>query len=335
MSSQLSKRGFIGAAVGAAFAASSRQVRAAEFNFKLATDLPATDPMNVRFVTALQAIERETDGRLQIRLFPGGQLGSITEELSQVRSGAIEMYCCGYGNQMPIAPLAGINSLAFAWDSYDRIWPAMDGELGAFLATEVAKTGVIQHISKPFDVGFRQVTSGSRPIREPGDLKGFKIRVPPAPILATLFTAFGASPTSLSFGELYPALQTGLVDGSDNPLWTLNSMRIQEVQKHITITNHSWDAFVPIANRRAWARLPADIQQIVVWHFNEAALAQRQDIAKSEEGAASSLSSSGVTIHRPPADLFRDALKKTNYYESWREKIGPEGWGVLERTAGV
>ena len=101
----------------------------------------------------------------------------------------------------------------------------MDGELGKFLAAEVAKTGAIQHVSKAFDVGFRQITSGSKAIAVPTDLKGFKIRVPPAPILATLFTALGAAPVNLSFGELYPALQTGLVEGSDNPLWVLSAMR--------------------------------------------------------------------------------------------------------------
>lgn len=331
-----SRRLFVTGSTATVFAGLSvGRVRGAEFSYKLATDLPPGDPMNVHFTAAIRAIEQESNGRLQIRLFPSSQLGTITEELNQVRSGALEFYCCGYGNQMPVAPLAGINSLAFAWTDYDKIWPAMDGELGAFLAAEVAKVGTIQHIGRAFNVGFRQITSGSRVIREPDDLKGFKIRVPPAPILASLFTALGASPTSLSFGELYPALQTGLVDGSDNPLWTLNQMRIQEVQKNITITNHSWDAFIPVANRRAWSRLPDGLKEIVVQHFSEAALGQREDIAKAEANAERALTGNGVTIHRPKPGVFREALAKTDYYESWREKIGPEGWAVLQKTAGV
>lgn len=331
-----SRRLFVAGSAATVFTGLSvGRLRAAEFTYKLATDLAPDDPMNVRFGAAIRAIEQDTGGRLQIRLFPSSQLGTITEELNQVRNGALELYCCGYGNQMPIAPLAGINSLAFAWSDYDKIWPAMDGELGAFLAAEVAKVGTIQHIGRAFNVGFRQITSGSRVIREPGDLKGFKIRVPPAPILSSLFSALGASPTSLSFGELYPALQTGLVDGSDNPLWTLNSMRIHEVQKNITITNHSWDAFIPLANRRAWARLPDDVKEIVVKRFSEAALGQREDIAKAEATAEKALSGNGVAIHRPAPGLFREALGKTDYYKSWREKIGPQGWAVLEKTAGV
>ncbi|WP_332682478.1 TRAP transporter substrate-binding protein [Bosea sp. (in: a-proteobacteria)] len=332
----ISRRQFLAGGSATVFAGlSAGRVRAAEFTYKLANDLPPDDPMNVRFTAALRAIEQDSNGRMQIRLFPSSQLGTITEELNQVRNGALEFYCCGYGNQMPVAPLAGINSLAFAWTDYDKIWPAMDGELGAFLAAEVAKVGTIQHIGKAFNVGFRQITSGSRVIREPGDLKGFKIRVPPAPILASLFSALGASPTSLSFGELYPALQTGLVDGSDNPLWTLNSMRIHEVQKNITITNHSWDAFIPVANRRAWNRLPADIREIVAKRFAEAALGQREDIAKAEANAEKALSGNGVAIHRPTPGLFREALGKTAYYKDWREKIGPQGWAVLQKTAGV
>lgn len=333
---QLSRRGFVAAAGATVFAGLSvGRARAAEFNYKLATDLPPTDPMNVRFTAALEAIERDTGGRLSIRLFPSSQLGGISEELNQVRSGALEFYCCGYGNQIPVAPLAGINSLAFAWSSYDRVWPAMDGELGAFLAAEVAKTGTIQHISKPFDVGFRQITSASKPIQSPDDLRGFKIRVPPAPILATLFTALGASPTNLSFGELYPALQTGLVDGSDNPLWVLNAMRIHEVQKHITISNHSWDAFVPVANSKAWARLPSNIQEVVVKHFNAAALGQRADVATLEANAEKALKSNNVTIYRPNDGLFRAALAKTDYYTTWRSKIGDAGWTALQKATGL
>lgn len=333
---RISRRGFIAGSTATIFAGLSvGRAVGAEFTYKLATDMPLSDPMNVRFTAAIEGIARDTDGRLAIRLFPNSQLGTISEELDQVRSGALEFYCCGYGNQMPIVPLAGINSLAFAWSGYDRIWPAMDGELGAFLAAEVAKTGTILHIAKPMNVGFRQITSGSRPILEPADLKGMKIRVPPAPILATLFTSLGASPTSLSYGELYPALQTGLVDGSDNPLWTLNAMRVYEVQHHVTITNHSWDAFVPVANRRAWSRLPADVQDIVARRFTEAALGQREDIAKEEADAERSLTAHGIAIHRPAEGLFKDALSRTDYYPTWREKIGPAGWAVLQKTAGV
>jgi tripartite ATP-independent transporter DctP family solute receptor len=332
----MTRRGLIAASsAGVLAGVSGRQAKAAEFNYKLASDMPPTDPMNLRFATAVKEIERESGGRLVIRVFPSGQLGTISEELNQVRSGALEFYCCGYGNQIPVAPLAGINSLAFAWSGYDKVWPAMDGELGAFLAAEVAKTGTIQHVSKAFDVGFRQTTSGHKVIEFPADMKGFKVRVPPAPMLATLFTALGASPVNLSYGELYQALQTGLVEGSDNPLWVLSAMRVYEVQKHVSMTNHSWDAFVTVANSRAWARLPAELQQIATKHFNEAAVGQREDVAKLEAEAATKLEASGMTIHRPPPGLFRSALMQTDYYTTWRDKIGPEAWAVLQRATGL
>ncbi len=330
----ITRRGFV-VAGAAGLLPLPHPASAAPFTYKLATDLPPSDPMNLRFGEAIKAIEQETSGGLHIRLFPSSQLGTISEELNQVRSGAIEFYCCGYGNQIPVAPLAGINSLAFAWTGYDRVWPAMDGPLGAFLAAEVAKTGTIQHVGKAFDVGFRQITSGSKTIATSADLQGFKIRVPPAPILATLFNELGASPVNLSFNELYPALQTGLAEGSDNPLWTLAAMRIWEVQKHVTITNHSWDAFVTVANTRAWQRLSPDIQQIVRRHFSQAALAQRTDTAKQEQEAEAKLIANGMMIHRPDPDLFRDALVKTEYYSMWRQRIGPEGWAALQHSGAL
>ena len=335
MQSATKRRSFIAGSLGMLAASGARPARAAEFNFKLANDLPPSDPMNVRLTAAIKEIDRESGGRLSIRLFPSSQLGAISEELNQVRSGALELYCCGYGNQIPVAPLAGINSLAFAWTDYDRIWAAMDGELGAFLAAEVAKSGTIQHVSKPFDVGFRQTTSGRKPINSPDDLKGFKIRVPPAPILASLFTALNASPVNLSLGEVYPALQTGLVEGSDNPFWVLAAMRIYEVQKYITMTNHSWDGYVMVANSRAWARLPPDLQKIASARFREAAVAQRVDVLKLESDAQAKLEANGVSIIRPQPGLFREALHRTDYYTTWRQKIGPEGWDVLRRSGGL
>ena len=105
------------------------------------------------------------------------------------------------------------------------------------------------------------------------------------------------------------------------------------MQKHVTLTNHSWDAFVTVANSRAWARLPPDLQQIATKHFSEAAVGQREDVAKLETDAAVKLEANGITIHRPPDGLFREALAKTDYYPTWRDKIGPEGWAVAANAA--
>jgi TRAP-type C4-dicarboxylate transport system substrate-binding protein len=117
----------------------------------------------------------------------------------------------------------------------------MDGELGAFIrAASSARLG-IHSMDKIFDNGFRVITTSTKPINTPADLKGFKIRVPVSPQWTSLFKSFGASPTSINFSEVYSALQTKIVDGQENALQLIEIAKLYEVQKYVSITNHMWD----------------------------------------------------------------------------------------------
>ncbi len=171
-------------------------------------------------------------------------------------------------------------------------------------------------------------------IMDPKDMKGFKIRTPQSPYLVSLFAALGASPTPLPFPDLYSALQTGLVDGQDNPLDLVASFKFYEVQKYCTITNHSWDAWVPVANRRAWERLPEDLRNTVSRNFNKAAELQRKDSDLQHAAVQTELVKKGMQFHTPAPGLFRDALRRTDFYPQWKAKLGDEAWAALERSVG-
>ena len=163
---------------------------------------------------------------------------------------------------------------------------------------------------KMYDNGFRQMTSSTRPIEKPADLKGLPIRVPPSPLSTSLFKAFGAAPQSISFGEVYTALQTKLVEAQENPLSLVETAKFYEVQKYVSMTNHMWDGFWILANRASWGRLPKPMQDVVDKRFNEAALLEREDVAKLNDSIAGKLKAAGMTVHRAePADVPRRAQR--------------------------
>ena len=169
----------------------SRRASAAEFSYKLATGQDPTHPINLRAQQALDRIREATGGRLDIRLFPANQLGSDTDLLAQVRNGSVEFFNLRPRSWRPSCRPPGIINTGFAFKDYDEVWTAMDGGLGTYMRDEIAKTPILT-VSKVWDNGFRQMTSSTREIKTPADLKGFKIRVPPAPMLTSLFKALGA-----------------------------------------------------------------------------------------------------------------------------------------------
>lgn len=155
----------------------TRPASAAEFVYKFATGQDPTHPVNVRAQEAIQRILEATSGRLEIRLFPANQLGSDTELMTQVRSGGVEFFNQSSSILATLVPSAGLVNTGFAFTDYDSVWKAMDGDLGTYIRTQIAKTPIMA-VSKAWDNGFRQVTSSGREIRSPDDLKNFQIRVP-------------------------------------------------------------------------------------------------------------------------------------------------------------
>jgi tripartite ATP-independent transporter DctP family solute receptor len=184
------------------------------------------------------------------------------------------------------------------------------------------------------DNGFRQITTSTKPIVTPADLKGFKLRVPPSPMLTSLFQALGAGPAPINFNEVYSALQTKVVEGQENPLAIIATTRLYEVQKYCSMTSHVWDGYALLGNRRAFAKLSADIRDIVTREFDKSAMDQRADIAKLSVSLRETLTGKGLTFNDVDKAPFRDVLAKTTFYADWKAKYGAEAWGLLEQVSG-
>jgi tripartite ATP-independent transporter DctP family solute receptor len=305
----------IGTAALAAPALLTRPARAAEFNWKFATNQPASHPSNIRAQQAIDKIREESGGRVAITLFPNNQLGGDTDVFSQLRAGAIHLFLLSGLIVQTVVPEAGANGVGYAFKDYDTVWAAMDGDFGAHLRKKMESAGV-RAFPKIWDNGFRQMTSSRGPIRTPDDLKGFKIRIPVMPIESSLFESLGAAPTTINIKEAYSALQTKLVDGQENPLSIVQTWRFYEVQKYCSLTSHMWDGFWALANMRAWGRLPADLQQLVSRNIDAAGLEQRVDVRRLNE-------------------TLQAKLREAGFYSKWQQAFGPECWGLLEKYTGA
>lgn len=318
----------------AAFGILTRPGDAAEFSWRYANNNVPTHPMNIRAAEAIAKIKEQSGGRLDIQLFPNNQLGGDTDMLSQIRTGAIQMFNLSGLILATLVPLASINGIGFAFKDYGQVWPAMDGALGAHIRAAIEKAG-LHALDNCWDNGYRQITSSSHPIDTPADLKGFKIRVPVSPLWTSMFKAFGASPASINFSEVYSALQTKVVEGQENPLALINLGKFFEVQKYVSVTNHMWDGFWTLVNGPAWASLPKDLQQIVASNINAAAVKEREDVKQLNDSLRGELVKKGMVFNDTDATKFRGALRSAGFYSEWKAKYGAEAWGILEKQVGT
>ncbi len=307
--------------------------QAAPLKLKFGNDLPATHSLNVRLREAIDAIHADTNKAVEISLFPNNQLGSDSDMISQLRSGALELATMPGVVLSTLIPATSLTGVGFAFTSYDKVWSAMDGEIGEYVRRNIEKAGLVPFESL-WDNGFRQITSSSRPIKSPDDLKNFKIRVPVVPLWVSMFSALGAAPVSIPLNEAYSALQTRIAEGQENPLALIESAKFYEVQKFCSLTNHSWDGFWLLASGRIWRTVPQDIQQVMQKHFNAAALKQRGDIVQANKDYQKMLEGKGLTFNTVETDVFQNALRKTSFYKDAKAKFGDEPWALLQKYAG-
>ena len=330
----ITRRGLISASAALPMVAVlRRQAAAAEFTLRFANGQEPSHPVNVRAAEAIKRIADKTAGAVAIRQFPNAQLGADPDLLAQLRAGGVDLINMGSDVLTTLVPVEAILNLGYAFTSYDQVWKAMDGSLGSYLAQQIAGVGLRQ-IGRSWDNGFRQITTTPHPITDPASLRGFKIRVPPAPMLTSLFRGLGASPTPVNFNELYSALQTHLVDGEENALPIIATAKLYEVQKYLSLTNHSWSAYLILANTARMKRLPQKYQDIIVQEFDQSAIAERADIQHLGSTLAAELKGKGMTVNTTVPGPFRTILVQSGYYKEWRGRFGEKAWSSLESAVG-
>ena len=326
--------------IGAAPAAVSlfsipRYAHAAEITLRYGNNLPLSHPLNIRAKEAADRIAKETNGRVEMLIFPANQLGGDTDMLSQVRNGALTFFTPSALVIATLVPVAAINAVGFAFNDYDQVWAAMDGALGAHVRDAIANVRL--HALRE-DVGQRLPPDDDerQADREsPGRWTGLKIRVPVSPLSISMFKALGAAPASLQFSEVYTALQTKVVDAQENPLPIIQVAKLYEVQKYCALTTTSGTATGSSPTAAHWAGMPADVQEIVSRRHQRGrpeAARRHQDAQRTVQ---TDLQSKGLASTSAIPDSFRAKLRDAGFYKDWKQKFGPEAWGHLESVVGT
>lgn len=304
-----------------------------KISMKLGISLAQSHPTVVGLQAACADILKETNGQLAIEVFPNSQLGSDTDMISQVRSGAIDLMATAGGVFATLIPSAAVAVTPFVFPDLQTAFRAMDGDLGAHIHAGFTKVNLIA-VGKAWDHGYRQITMSTKPITSVQDLQGVKLRVPATPVLQQTFKALGASPTTIGIAESYTALQTKVVDGQENSLAIIEAQRFYEVQKYCSLTNHAWECFWIAANPRAWNAVPENLRRIATRVFEAQAVKTRATMEGLNKTLQDDLTKRGLVFNTVNPLPFRDALQKAGAYKEWKGKFGDETWALLEKYSG-
>ncbi|HJV80483.1 TRAP transporter substrate-binding protein [Noviherbaspirillum sp.] len=205
--------------------------------------------------------EERTHGRVKVDVYPNSALYKDKEEMEALQLGAVQV----------LAPLSSkltsmgvkefqVFDLPYIFDNLDEAHKITQGPVGRGMLNKLDRLGIAGLAF--WDNAFKETTA-NRPLRTPADFKGLKMRITPSKVIDAQMRALGANPQVLAFSEVYTALQTGTVDGEENPTSNIATQKFYEVQKYMTLTNHSFHNYVLVANKRFWDALPPDIRKIM------------------------------------------------------------------------
>ena len=277
----------------------------AQIKLKWAHVYEVTEPYHTEALWAASEIKKRTGGRYDIEVFPASQLGNENQLNKALGLGAIDIVYVGINFVAATYEPLGITGAPFMLRDFDH-WKAYRGSR---LFAELAKgyEDKTRHkITALTYYGQRHVTA-NKSIRKPEDMRGMKLRVPPAPLFLMFTKSVGADATPIAFSDVYTALQQGLVDGQENPLPTIMAKKFYEVQSHIVLTGHITESMVTVIGSHVWNKLAPDDQKVFAETLTEAAAKATESIEASERILADEFRKLGVTVVEPDREAFRKA----------------------------
>ncbi len=229
-------------------------------------------------INAAQAEER-TNGRVKVEVYPNSTLYKDKEEMEALQLGAVQMLAPSLAKFGPL----GVKEfeafdLPYIFDDYEQLHKVTEGPVGAGMLKQLESKGILGLAF--WDNGFK-VMSANKPLREPKDFRGLKMRIQSSKVLDAQMRALGANPQTMAFSEVYQALQTGVVDGTENPPSNLYTQKMFEVQPYVTMSNHGYLGYAVIVNKTFWNGLPPDIREALDGAMKDSTKFAN-DIAKQE-----------------------------------------------------
>jgi TRAP-type transport system periplasmic protein len=298
-------------------------------HYRLGANQPAASATARRLAEMAEAIVRDTGGEFSIAVFPESRLGPDPQMFADLRAGRLEFYLSGalLGG---VAPTSALPLMPFVFRDSAAVFTALDGALGDRIRGELAGSGLYA-FRRSWQNGFHHITTDVRPIETAADFEGLKIRTPGGDIAADFFRTLGAEAGMVPFSGMYDALEAKRFDGQSDPLGVVQSLRLYEVQRYLSLTAHWWTGFTLLANAEAWQALPAEIRAVVERHADAFALLQRADIETINAAGAAALARAGMVVNTADDGSLRTALG--DFYARWRTRFDRAAWSLLETAA--
>lgn len=287
------------------------------YKIKVGHEFTTESPRHKALVVYKAYLEKKSEGRIAVELFPAGILGKEAEMLESVKMGNIESYVGGPFD--PQTEKLNLILMPFFFEDQDALMRVAKSDVGAAIRKDAEKNNL--KLLAFGDAGSRQITNNKRVVKSPEDMKGLKIRTPGMESIIKCMEALGANPVSIPYADTYMALKTGVADGQENPLANIGDMKFYEVQKYMTYIDYQFHPEVMSMNLKFYNNLPTDLQQIVddgAWIFTEE---QNRLRTEMNDKYYKIIEDSGVQIYKPTQaekKAFMDACNPV--YDHFIEK---------------
>ena len=330
----MSARPILAAALVAALAfplpAAAQQPIVVKFSHVVAVDTPKGKAAE-RFK---QLAEERTKGRVKVEVYPNRSLFKDGEEMEALQLGSVQMLAPSLAKFGPLgAREFEVFDLPYMFDNYAELHKVTEGPVGAALFQKLEPKGIVGLAY--WDNGFK-LMSANKPIRVPADYKGLKMRIQSSKVLGDQFKALGAIPQVMAFSEVYQAMQTGVVDGSENTPSNIYTQRHYEVQKYIAETNHGYIGYAVIANKKFWDGLPADVRTTLEGAMRDATKYANEIAQKENDDALEAIRKSGKTEILKLKDDEKAQMRKALavVHKENESRIGRETIAAVQKATG-
>jgi len=321
----------LGACLAATVVAIGPAPAAAETVIKLGNVQPPNMIVQQGLQRFADLVAERSDGELTVEIFPASQLGTEQEILEGVQLGTVHMFEGSAGSAGRFLPALEAFAHPFLWRDLDHMLAVARGEIGAELSQQMVDEHGMRILDMGWLFGERHLTTASTPVRTPEDMQGLKIRVQPTTIYLEMIKAMGANPTPIDWKEVYLSLQTGVVDGQENPVGVIYSAKLFEVQDYLMLTGHITQNQVLIINDAFFQSLPPEQQEILQQAAIEAGDYQNGLVQEQAKQDLENLKAEGMTVVEPDIEAFREAT--ANIYQQFEAEWG-EGLFERMRNAG-
>ncbi len=311
------------------------EAQSGQYKIRLAHALTATlgNPPHATALKFAEIVNKDTNGRIKIEVYGGGVLGGERALSEQLTLGAIEMGILGVASAAAhLSEKVTTEELPYAWDSYDQILKAYNGDLGKLLKPIYTEKGkMISLVYLPF--GFRHITNNVRPIKQPADLAGLKLRSAEVPLRVDAFRQLKVQVVPIAFPELFTALQQGTVDGQENPVSLIKDGRFFEAQKYLSLTGHIISMNHFVINESFYKKLPNDLKQILNDDAQKMQNFMLDRVNETDKNALEFLKKVMSVTENIDKKVFRVAMAPV--YTKYKNVFGSDIWAAVEKYSSI